>query len=361
MKNVLVMGSGKIGQMIAMMLAESGDYHVTVADCDPVGLAKLPIHAKIKPLELNVNDDAALNAALTGQYAVLSALPFALTTRVARAAVAVGVHYFDLTEDVACTRVVKDLAQGAETALVPQCGLAPGFISICAHDLAGRYDHLQDVKMRVGALPKYPANAMKYALTWSTEGLINEYLNPCEAVVNGALKEVPPLEELETFSLDGVDYEAFNTSGGLGTLCETFEGKVNNLNYRTVRYPGHRDILKLLLQDLRLGERPELVKIFLNPRFRLLRKMSCWFLCPSLAKNRAGLCRMCLHRSIMRRKSVGRSGARSRSPPLLEYAPWLICWHKASSNNRAFCGKKMRTLKPLSTTGSGAITLLRNR
>jgi len=260
MKNVLVMGSGKIGQMIAMMLAESGDYHVTVADCDPVGLAKLPIHVKIKPLELNVNDDAALNAALTGQYAVLSALPFALTTRVARAAVAVGVHYFDLTEDVACTRVVKDLAQGAETALVPQCGLAPGFISICAHDLAGRYDHLQDVKMRVGALPKYPANAMKYALTWSTEGLINEYLNPCEAVVNGALKEVPPLEELETFSLDGVDYEAFNTSGGLGTLCETFEGKVSNLNYRTVRYPGHRDILKLLLQDLRLGERPELVK-----------------------------------------------------------------------------------------------------
>jgi len=260
MKNILVMGSGKIGQMIAMMLAETGDYHVTVADCDPVGLAKLPLHANIVPLELNVNDDSVLNAALNGKYAVLSALPFALTTRVARAAVSVGVHYFDLTEDVACTRVVKDLAHGAETALVPQCGLAPGFISICANDLAGRYDHLQDVKMRVGALPKYPANAMKYALTWSTEGLINEYLNPCEAVVNGTLKEVPPLEELETFSLDGVDYEAFNTSGGLGTLCETLEGKVKNLNYRTVRYPGHRDILKLLLQDLRLGERPELVK-----------------------------------------------------------------------------------------------------
>lgn len=260
MKHILVMGAGKIGQMMAMMLAESGDYRVVVADCDPVGLAKLPRHSAIQPLELNVNDGQALRAALGGKYAVLSALPFALTTAVARAAVAVGVHYFDLTEDVACTRVVRDLAVGADTALVPQCGLAPGFISICAHDLAGRYDRLQDVKMRVGALPKYPANALKYALTWSTEGLINEYLNPCEAVVNGALKQVPPLEELESFSLDGVDYEAFNTSGGLGTLCETLDGKVKNLNYRTVRYPGHRDILKLLLLDLRLGERPELVK-----------------------------------------------------------------------------------------------------
>ncbi|MCF6272903.1 MAG: saccharopine dehydrogenase NADP-binding domain-containing protein [Rhodobacteraceae bacterium] len=260
MKHILVMGAGKIGQMMAMMLAESGDYRVTVADCDPVGLAGLPLHSAIEPLELDVNDAVALKAALRGKYAVLSALPFALTTAVARAAVKVGVHYLDLTEDVACTRVVRDLARGAATALVPQCGLAPGFISVCAHDLAGRFDRLQDVKMRVGALPKYPANAMKYALTWSTEGLINEYLNPCEAVVNGALKEVPPLAELEQFSLDGVDYEAFNTSGGLGTLCETLEGKVKNLNYRTVRYPGHRDILKLLLQDLRLGERPELVK-----------------------------------------------------------------------------------------------------
>ncbi len=260
MKNILVMGSGKIGQMIAMMLAQSGDYQVTVADCDPAGLAKLPAHARIKPLPLNVKDEAALETALTGQYAVVSALPFALTTMVARAAVALGVHYFDLTEDVACTRVVKDLAKGASSALVPQCGLAPGFISICAADIAGRYERLQDVKMRVGALPKYPANAMKYALTWSTEGLINEYLNPCEAVVNGVLKEVPPLEELEVFSLDGVEYEAFNTSGGLGTLCETLKGKVQNLNYRTARYPGHRDILKLLLQDLRLGERPEMVK-----------------------------------------------------------------------------------------------------
>ncbi|HVL75566.1 MAG TPA: saccharopine dehydrogenase C-terminal domain-containing protein, partial [Noviherbaspirillum sp.] len=136
---------------------------------------------------------------------------------------------------------------------VPQCGLAPGFISIVGHDVASRFDSLRDVHMRVGALPTFPSNALKYNLTWSTDGLINEYCNPCEAIVDGRLREVPALEEVEHFSLDGIDYEAFNTSGGLGTLCETLAGRVQNLNYKTVRYPGHRDIIKMLVRDLQLG------------------------------------------------------------------------------------------------------------
>jgi saccharopine dehydrogenase-like NADP-dependent oxidoreductase len=114
--------------------------------------------------------------------------------------------------------------------------------------------------MRVGALPVYPTNALKYNLTWSTDGLINEYCNPCEAIVDGRLREVPALEEIEGFSLDGIDYEAFNTSGGLGTLCETLKGRVENLNYKTVRYPGHRDIIKTLVRDLRLGLRRDILK-----------------------------------------------------------------------------------------------------
>jgi saccharopine dehydrogenase-like NADP-dependent oxidoreductase len=116
--------------------------------------------------------------------------------------------------------------------------------------LAKKFDSLQNLHLRVGALPTYPSNQLKYNLTWSTDGLINEYCNPCEAIVEGQLVQVPPLEELDNFSLDGVDYEAFNTSGGLGTLCDTLAGKVCNLHYRSVRYPGHRDIMKMLLQDL---------------------------------------------------------------------------------------------------------------
>ena len=173
---------------------------------------------------------------------------------------AAGAHYLDLTEDVASTRAVKQLAAGARTAFIPQCGLAPGFITIVASDLASHFDELQDVRMRVGALPKFPSNALNYNLTWSTDGVINEYCEPCEAIVNGQLRETKPLEELEEFSLDGVLYEAFNTSGGLGTLCETLAGKVRNLNYRTIRYPGHAAIMKALLNDLRLRDRRELLK-----------------------------------------------------------------------------------------------------
>jgi len=111
------------------------------------------------------------------------------------------------------------------------------------------------VRLRVGALPQYPANALNYNLTWSTDGVINEYIEPCEAVVEGKLSEVPALAEREEFSLDGVTYEAFNTSGGLGTLCETLAGRVRTLNYKTIRYPGHVAIMKALLNDLGLRHR----------------------------------------------------------------------------------------------------------
>jgi len=148
----------------------------------------------------------------------------------------------------------------AKSAFLPQCGLAPGFVSIVAQHLASGFDDLRDVHMRVGALPIYPSNSLKYNLTWSTDGLINEYCNRCEAIIDGERVETQPLEEVDRFSLDGIDYEAFNTSGGLGTLCETLQGKVQNLNYKTVRYPGHRDIVKTLIRDLRLGSRRALLK-----------------------------------------------------------------------------------------------------
>jgi saccharopine dehydrogenase-like NADP-dependent oxidoreductase len=114
--------------------------------------------------------------------------------------------------------------------------------------------------MRVGALPQFSTNALKYNLTWSTDGLINEYCNPCEAIVDGEPREVPPLEGLEAFSLDGIAYEAFNTSGGLGTLGESLRGRVEALNYKTVRYPGHCEIVKLLVRDLRLAYRRDVLK-----------------------------------------------------------------------------------------------------
>jgi len=264
MHKVAVIGAGKIGTMIAELLSACGSYAVTVLDHDSAQLDRLHTSHQVARRCLEIGDDAALREALTGKFAVLSAAPFHLTTRIAAAAKAAGAHYLDLTEDVASTRAVRGLAADARTAFIPQCGLAPGFITVAAHDLAKRFDTLHDVRMRVGALPQYPSNALGYNLTWSTDGVINEYCEPCEAIVDGHLRQTMPLEELEHFALDGIAYEAFNTSGGLGSLCETLEGRVRNLNYRTIRYPGHAASMRMLLNDLRLRDRRPLLKEILE-------------------------------------------------------------------------------------------------
>nr|WP_297386838.1 saccharopine dehydrogenase NADP-binding domain-containing protein [uncultured Roseateles sp.] len=256
---VALLGAGHIGQTIARLLQGSGDYQVTVMDKNAAALKHL-VGQGLATKTVDTEDKGQLAAALRGHDVVVNALPYHLAITAAHMALEAGCHYFDLTEDVAATKEIKRIAEGAKTAFMPQCGLAPGFIGIVAHHLAKRFDSLQDVKMRVGALPAFPTNALKYNLTWSVDGLINEYCHPCEAIHDGAAISALPLEGLEHFSLDGVEYEAFNTSGGLGTLCETWENKVRNLDYKTVRYPGHRDLMMFLLDDLALKNDQEKLK-----------------------------------------------------------------------------------------------------
>src|SRR5271155_4226250 len=271
MHSVLLLGAGKIGSAIARFLQHSGDYDVVVADQDAAALARLADTAcgnsgPLRTLELDVADEAALAAAVRGRQSVVSALTFSLNPAIARAALAAGASYFDLTEDVATTRAIKQIALSAKPGQVfmPQCGLAPGFVSIAAFSLCRDFERLDEVRLRVGALPLFPTNEMKYNLTWSTDGLINEYGNACEAIHEGKLLEVLPLEGLEHFSLDGIDYEAFNTSGGVGTLCETLQGNVRTLNYKTIRYRGHRELIKFLMSELRLNDRRDLLKDILE-------------------------------------------------------------------------------------------------
>ncbi|HLQ93163.1 MAG TPA: saccharopine dehydrogenase family protein [Xanthobacteraceae bacterium] len=264
MKDIVVIGAGKIGASVAGLLAQTGDYQVTLVDRSPEILGHIDRNERIRIAAADVEDSSELVNLLNGQFAVLSAAPFHLTTRIAEAARAARTHYLDLTEDVASTRRVRELAADTGTTFIPQCGLAPGFVSVVAFHLAKRFDVLDSVKLQVGALPQYPSNALNYNLTWSTDGVINEYCEPCEAIVNGVRREVQPLEDREEFSLDGVTYEAFNTSGGLGTLCDTLEGKVRTLNYRTIRYPGHAAIMRALLNDLRLRDRRHVLKDILE-------------------------------------------------------------------------------------------------
>jgi saccharopine dehydrogenase-like NADP-dependent oxidoreductase len=256
---IALLGAGHIGQTIARLLGDSGDYQVTVVDKSPSTLARIS-GPGITTQAVDTEDKQALAAVLRGQDAVVNALPYHLAVTAAHLAHEAGCHYFDLTEDVAATKEIMRIANGARTAFMPQCGLAPGFIGIVAHHLAKSFDALHDVKMRVGALPAFPTNALKYNLTWSVDGLINEYCHPCEIIKDGDAIAALPMEGLEHFSLDGTEYEAFNTSGGLGTLCETLRGKVRNLDYKTVRYPGHRALMCMLLEDLQLKHDQETLK-----------------------------------------------------------------------------------------------------
>lgn len=270
MYNVMITGAGKIGSLIACLLADSGSYQVHLADLEFNGsdvkrlLAQLP---EVKTVALDVKDEKATQEYLEKNniVAVISSLPYFLNTHVATAAKAAKAHYFDLTEDTSVTEAVKAIAEGAETAFVPQCGLAPGFISIAANSLMHEFEVCHHAKLRVGALPQRANNALHYSLTWSTDGVINEYGNPCFGIKRGKEVIMAPLEGLESIQIDGCEYEAFNTSGGLGSLAELYVGKIQTMNYKTIRYPGHCKKIKFLMNELRLNDdRPTLKRILEN-------------------------------------------------------------------------------------------------
>ncbi len=259
MQDILVLGAGKIGALICGLLAESGDYRVQLADkaegaADEVATA----HGleNIEAFTFDAADTGSLMAHVKAQRpaAVISGLPYYCNIGVAEVARKETLHYFDLTEDLEVTRAVRKMAKGSETVFVTQCGLAPGFISIVANELIQHFAEIRSVKLRVGALPQHPNNVLKYSLTWSTDGVINEYGNLCQSIIQGEEVDVLPLEGLEEIEIDGTLYEAFNTSGGLGSLAETYDGRVKTMNYKTIRYPGHCDQIRLLMNGLKLND-----------------------------------------------------------------------------------------------------------
>lgn len=206
---------------------------------------------------MDVRDPAALGSLFSEVDAVISCLPYYLNATVATAAHAAEVHYLDLTEDVGTSRTVRQLAEHSRTIFMPRCGLAPGFVCVVGGGLASRLQTVDRIELRAGALPRSPNNAAGYACNWSPAGVVNEYLNDCEQLRGGARVMAPPLSDLEPIVVDGARYEAFTTSGGLGTMCETFTGRVGRLDYKTMRYPGHCELMRFMLLELGLGRRRE--------------------------------------------------------------------------------------------------------
>jgi len=242
-QSVLVIGLGKVGKLVATLLFENG-YRITGLD------SSSHPGQTFKTIKGRVQSKSVLKKAIKDHDAVVTCLPYDLNLEVARETHAAGKHYFDLTEDVPTTEAIKKLSKTAKGVMAPQCGLAPGFICIVGADLAGKFRKQRSIELRVGALPHHPRGLLGYAFNWSPEGVVNEYLNDCEVIKEGKRAKVTSMEGLETIVIDGVQLEAFSTSGGLGTMCETYEGKVEKLNYKTIRYPGHCQLMKFFFNEL---------------------------------------------------------------------------------------------------------------
>jgi len=249
---IAVLGLGRVGTLAAHLLHGSG-FRVTGFDSRPQREA-LPFEARI----VELTDDASLTAATTGFDAVLSCLPYHVNKRVAAAAHRHGTHYFDLTEDVPTTGFIRELSGTAQGLMAPQCGLAPGFVGIVGAAQVAAFEKCRSLRLRVGALPQNPTGLMGYAFNWSPEGVVNEYLNDCEVIEEGVRKTVSSMEWIETVYVEGVQLEAFTTSGGLGTICETFLGRVDNIDYKTMRYPGHMRLMNFFFHELLMRERRDL-------------------------------------------------------------------------------------------------------
>lgn len=264
MHRVLIMGAGKIGSLITFLLANTNEYEIHLADIqeDNPYLRRLNKLPNFKFIKLDAVDAKPIvEYVKTNKIdAIVSSLPYYRNAVVAEVAAETKIHYFDLTEDVKTTLLVRKISKNSNRAFVPQCGLAPGFISTIANHLMKNFPKLDTVKLRVGALPINISNALQYSLTWSTDGLINEYGNMCLAIEDSKEVAVMPLEGLEEIKVDGLTYEAFNTSGGVGSLVESYKGKVRHLSYKTIRYPGHCAKIKFLMNDLKLNDDRETLK-----------------------------------------------------------------------------------------------------
>jgi lysine 6-dehydrogenase len=253
---IAVIGAGLMGRAAVFDLARASNVEqVGVFDVD----SKLAQDVANKygngiavAAQLDAGDETAATAALKGYQSVLSCVTYRYNPSLTRAAIANGCHFVDLggNNDVVRSQFEMSAeAQKANVVVIPDCGLAPGMVSILVADGIAKLDTVSSVKIRVGGLPQSPRPPLNYQMVFSSEGLINEYWEPCVILEDGKKRTVNPMSATELLSFDGIGkLEAFYTSGGTSTLPDTFEGKVDFLDYKTIRYPGHCQLFKTMLE-----------------------------------------------------------------------------------------------------------------
>jgi lysine 6-dehydrogenase len=279
---IAVLGAGQMGTAAVYDLARAdGVTSVLVCDMDLDRAEHIAANygaGKATALQLDLSDVDAVTEALRGCSSALAAASYRLNEGLTRACIAAGTHLCDLGGNNDVVRAQFDLSAQAEAAgvgIVPDCGLAPGMVSVLAMRVLELMPDAETVRLRVGGLPLEPEPPWNYQVVFSVEGLINEYLEPAAVLRDGQIVEVPSLAELE--ELDFPEpfgrLEAFTTSGGASTLPWTLKGRVRNLDYKTIRYPGHGERMAAVFALGLAGEEPRTVDgVVVKPR-RLLERL----------------------------------------------------------------------------------------
>jgi lysine 6-dehydrogenase len=261
---MMVLGAGLQGCACAYdLLQNPAVSQVTLADLRPGQLPQFLAgdwNGRLRPLRLDVTDVAAVRQALQGHAAAMSAIPYYYNGPMARAAVEAGCHFADLggnTEIVFEQKKLDGAAAANGVSVIPDCGLAPGMVNILAAEGIRRLDRAERVKVYVGGLPQAPEPPLNYQLVYSLEGALDYYTTPSWVLRGGRPVQVEALSELEPVEFPSPvgTLEAFHTGGGISTLPFAYQGKVDEMEYKTLRYPGHaaimRPIRELGLLDLK--------------------------------------------------------------------------------------------------------------
>lgn len=251
----LVLGSGMMGYALAYDLARSeGTTLVTLADIDEdrarSAAARIPDGA-VRAVKVDVTDHAAVVSLMKEHDGVAGAVSYRFNEQLSRAAIQAGCDWVDLggNDDVVGQQLrLHDEAARAGVTIVPNCGLAPGLVNILTMGSIGEFDSVSSARLRVGGLPQHPRPPYNYQITFSVEGLLNEYSGTAEILRGGRREKVPALSELEELHFPSPfgRMEAFITTGGASLLPRLLDGKVQNLDYKTVRYPGHCERFRTL-------------------------------------------------------------------------------------------------------------------
>lgn len=268
--SVFIAGGGGIGSALALMLRSEPSFpaRVTIGDLSLEAARAAADFATTPgpdpaPRALAMpasGSDTELDAVLADSQALIDCLPGSQAPRMAELAKQHGLHYLNLTEYVAETAQVKEIASGASTCFALQCGLAPGYINVLAHDLFERactqwgVQAVERVRMRVGALTRHSTPPHYYGWTWSPVGVATEYIEDAHVVRDGESVSLPSLSERARLLVDGIWLEEDLTSGGAADLPDALAGRVRELDYKTLRFPGHYDWVDAQLAELPTGE-----------------------------------------------------------------------------------------------------------